>query len=110
MKHRGEFEKATLVILEGIPTNERTQLHWEVVGAALNVDRIQAQVIRDARDMANKFNTYADNLGMGHAHSPMGYSTLRDLEVNIAKLEVHKEYLTALVSAQFGESAVNRLP
>lgn len=102
MKNTGKYEAALMTM---IPSNSKkwTPTHIELLTAASTVDRLTDSIVDDSRRMAQKFESYATEVETrGEGWSPMGYSTLRDLEINIAKLEVHKEYLRVMVRATFG--------
>lgn len=105
MKHTGKYEAALFTL---IPSNPKEWLpsSVELLTMASSIDRLTAQVVEDSRRMASKFEAYADEVeARGEGWSPMGYSTLRDIEVNIAKLEVFKESIIGLLRATLGPDA-----
>ena len=74
------------------------------------VDRLAARIESDSREMAERFARFADAMTDGvslaskfASRSPMGYSTLRDLEVNVAQLEAKRDGLCCLLRAVYGE-------
>lgn len=98
----GKYETALMTL---IPSNSKewTPSHIELLTAANSIDYLTDAIVRDSQSMARKFTTFADEMATrGDGWTPMGYSALRDLEVNIAKLEVHKAYLTNLLRLTFG--------
>lgn len=98
----GKYESAVMNLVPSSP-KEWTPVHIDILTAAATIDRLKDDIIGDSRRMAEKFNSYATEVETrGDGWSPMGYSTLRDLDVNVAKLEVHKEYFRTLMRSHFG--------
>ena len=93
----GKYETA----LEGfIPATakEWQAIHVELLTAASTIDRLTADIIRDSKNLSEKFARYAEEVELrGEGWSPLGYSSLRDLDLNIAQLAVHKEYFRNLL-------------
>jgi hypothetical protein len=93
----GKYEAA---LTDYIPANvkEWQPIHVELLTAAGTIDRLTADIIRDCETMSTRFEAYAIDLKLrGEGWSPMGYSSLRDLDLNIAQLAVHKEYFHNLL-------------
>lgn len=98
----GKYETAIMTL---IPTNPKEWIHGHIdlITAANHVDHLTDEIIRDSESMGKKFTSFANEMAArGDGWSPMGYSTLRDLERNIAKLEVHKTYLANLLRLVLG--------
>ena len=93
----GKYETA----LEGfIPANSKEwqHIHIELISAATNIDRLTDDIIRDSKSMSERFARFAEEVALrGEGWSPLGYSSLRDLDLNIAQLAVHKEYFRNLL-------------
>jgi len=93
----GKYETA---LIEFIPkdSKEWTSLHVEMIAAATTIDNLTADIIRDSKNLSEKFARYAEEVELrGEGWSPLGYSSLRDLDLNIAQLAVHKEYFKNLL-------------
>ena len=106
MKNTGKYETALMTLIPNHP-KEWTSTHVEMLTAANTVDSLTDRIVDDSRRMAQKFESYAfDVETRGEGWSPLGYSTLRDMEINIAKLEVHKEYLRVLLRGAYGKDAL----
>lgn len=102
----GKYETALMTLIPSSP-KEWTDKHVELLTAAAEVDNLTHKIVDDSRRMAQKFEAYATEVeARGEGWSPLGYSTLRDMEINIAKLEVHKGYLRVLLRGAFGKDAV----
>ena len=98
----GKYETALMTLIPSNP-KEWNHGHIELLATATTVDYLTDQLIRDSKSMARKFEAYAiDMETLGAGWSPMGYSTLRDIEVNSAKLEVHKTHFTNLLRLTLG--------
>jgi hypothetical protein len=103
MKNTGKYETALMTLIPTSP-KEWTSTHVEMLTAAATVDNLTDRIVDDSRRMAKKFESYATEVeARGEGWSPLGYSTLRDMEINIAKLEVHKDYLRVLVRSAYGK-------
>jgi len=88
----GKYETA---LTNYIPSNakEWQDTHIKLFTTALTIDRLTADIIRDSKNLSEKFARYAEEVDLlGKGWSPLGYSSLRDLDLNIAQLAVHKEY------------------
>ena len=97
MQHHGKYET---ILRKYIPQEVKTwtTLHIELLTAAHNIDRLTADIIRDSKNLSEKFARYAEEVELrGEGWSPLGYSSLRDLDLNIAQLAVHKEYFRNLL-------------
>jgi len=93
----GKYETA---LMEFIPqdSKEWTSLHVEMIATATTIDNLTADIIRDSKNLGEKFTRYAEEVELrGEGWSPLGYSSLRDLDLNIAQLAVHKETLRTLL-------------
>ena len=106
MKNTGKYEAALMTMIPSNP-KEWTSTHVELLAAANTVDSLTDRIVDDSRRMAQKFESYAfDVEARGEGWSPLGYSTLRDMEINIAKLEVHRDYLRVLLRGAYGRDVV----
>ena len=102
----GKYEAALMTLIPSNP-KEWQGSHIELLTATNTIDNLTDTIARDAAAMGKKFTSFSEEmLTRGDGWSPMGYSTLRDLEVNIAKLEVHKTYLINLLRAFLGKDGV----
>ena len=92
----GKYETA---LMEFIPQDsEWTSLHIEMIATATTIDNLTADIIRDCETMSTRFEAYAIDLKLrGEGWSPMGYSSLRDIDLNIAQLAVRKETLRTML-------------
>jgi len=93
----GKYETA---LKDYIPANvnEWQPIHVELLTAAGTIDRLTADIIRDSKNLGEKFTRYAEEVELrGEGWSPLGYSSLRDLDLNTAQLAVHKEYFHNLL-------------
>jgi len=93
----GKYETA---LMEFIPqdSKEWTSLHVEMITTATTIDNLTADIIRDSKTMSTRFEAYAIDLELrGEGLSPMGYSSLRDIDLNIAQLAVHKSTLHTML-------------
>ena len=109
----GKYETALMTLIPSNP-KEWNHGHTELLAATNKVDYLTDQLIRDSKSMAQKFEAYAIDMearGDGskfslppflNLWSPMGYSTLRNIEINSAKLEVHKTHLANLLRMTLG--------
>jgi len=102
----GKYETALMTLIPSNP-KEWTPAHVDLLAAASTVDSLTDRIVDDSRRMAQKFEAYATEVETrGEGWSPLGYSTFRDMEINIAKLEVHKEYLRMMVRTAYGKDAL----
>jgi len=93
----GKYETA---LKDYIPANvkEWQPIHVELLTAAWTIDRLTADIIRDSKNLGEKFTRYAEDVELrGEGCSPHGYSSLRDLDLNIERIAVHKEYFHNLL-------------
>jgi len=93
----GKYETA---LKDYIPANvkEWQPIHEELLNAAGTIDRLTADIIRDSKNLGEKFTRYAEEVELrGEGWSPLGYSSLRDLDLNIERIAVHKEYFKNLL-------------
>jgi len=93
----GKYETA---LMEFIPqdSKEWTSLHVEMIGTATTIDNLTADIIRDSKNLSEKFARYAEDVELrGGGWSPMGYSSLRDLDLSTAQLAVHKSTLHTML-------------
>jgi hypothetical protein len=101
----GKYETA---LMEFIPkdSKEWTSLHVELLTAAGTIDNLTADIIRDSKSLSEKFARYAEEVELrGEGWDPMGYSSLRDLDLNVERIGVHKEYFHNLLRMTFGPNA-----
>ena len=99
---KGKYETALMTLIPTDP-KEWNPGHIELLTLTNAVDWLSDQLISDSKYMARRFEAYAiDMEARGDGWSPMGYSTLRDIEINSAKLEVHKTHLTNLLRMTLG--------
>ena len=92
----GKYETA---LMEFIPKDsEWTSLHIEMIATATTIDNLTADIIRDCETMSTRFEAYATDLALrGEGWSPMGYSSLRDIDLSTAQLAVHKSTLHTML-------------
>jgi len=93
----GKYETA---LMEFIPqdSKEWTSLHVEMIATATTIDNLTADIIRDSKNLGEKFTRYAEDVELrGEGWSPLGYSSLRTMDLNIAQLAVHKETLRTML-------------
>jgi len=99
---KGKYETALMTLIPADP-KEWNPGHIELLTVSNTIDYLTDVIIRDSESMARKFTNFANEMSnLGDGWSPMGWSTLRDLEVNIAKLEVHKAHLANLLRLTLG--------
>ena len=106
---KGKYETALMTL---IPTDHKewNPGHIELLTLTNAVDYLTDQLISDSKSMARRFEAYAiDMEARGEGWSPIlrrrgrrGNSTLRDIEINSAKLEVHKSHLANLLRLTLG--------
>lgn len=98
----GKYETALMTLIPSNP-KEWNPGHVELLTVTNTIDYLTDTIIRDSKSMAKKFASFADEMETrGEGWSPMGYSTLRDIEINTAKLEVHKSVLANLLRMTLG--------
>jgi|GEM_PF-2137942 len=105
MKNTGKYETALMTLIPNHP-KEWTPTHVDLLTAASTVDSLTDSIVDDSRRMAQKFESYATEVearGVGWSPSVLVTGTL---EINIAKLEVHKEYLRMMVRTAYGKDAL----
>jgi hypothetical protein len=93
----GKYETA---LMEFIPHDEKewTSLHVEMIATATTIDNLTADIIRDSKNLSEKFARYAEEVELrGEGWSPMGFSSLRDIDLNTAQLAVHKSTLHTML-------------
>jgi len=101
----GKYETALMTF---IPSNPKD---WslsdvELISTASEVDRLTDRIVQDSRSMARSFETFAREVALrNEGWDPTGYSTIRDIAVNSAKLEVEKTNLISLVRLILGRDA-----
>jgi hypothetical protein len=103
---RGKYET---IVTDFIPSNPKDWKpdHVELLTCASTIDDLTSRIIRDSQTMSKKFASFADEMTIrGEGWSPTGHSTFRDIEINIAKLEVHKSYIINLIRATLGQDGV----
>ena len=99
---KGKYETALMTLIPSNP-EEWNHNHIALIAATNTVDYLTDQLISDSKYMARRFEAYAiDMEARGEGWSPMGYSTLRDIDINSAKLEVHKSHLANLLRLTLG--------
>jgi len=95
--NNGKYETALMTFIPSDP-KEWNPAHIELLTAAGTIDRLTADIIRDSKSLSEKFARYAEDVELrGEGWSPMGYSSLRDLDLNTAQLAVHKETLRTML-------------
>lgn len=97
---RSSAGKYETTLMEFIPqdSKEWTSLHVEMIATATTIDNLTADIIRDSKNLGEKFTRYAEEVELrGEGWSPLGYSSLRDLDLNIERIAVHKEYFHNLL-------------
>ena len=98
----GKYETALMTLIPSNP-EEWNHNHIALLATTNTVDYLTDQLISDSKYMARRFEAYAiDMEARGEGWSPMGYSTLRDIDINSAKLEVHKAHLANLLRLTLG--------
>jgi len=93
----GKYETA---LMNYIPANSKewTSLHIEMIATATTIDNLTADIIRDSKNLSEKFARYAEEVELrGEGWSPLGYSSLRDLDLSTAQLAVHKSTLHTML-------------
>ena len=106
MKSNGRYEAATLVLL---PSTSKlwSEGHVDLLSAACEVDRLTDRIVEDSKYMARKFESYATEVAIRHeGWDPTGYSTIRDISMNTAKLECARRHFNSLLRLIFGKDAV----
>jgi len=103
MKNTGRYEAAVLNLLPSNPKNWETG-HVDLLSAACEVDRLTDRIVGDSKSMARKFESYAAEIATrNEGWDPTGYSTIRDITTNTAKLEVERRQVHSLVRIFFGK-------
>jgi hypothetical protein len=103
--NNGKYETALMTFIPSDP-KEWNPAHIELLTAAGTIDRLTADIIRDSKSLSEKFARYAEEVELrGEGWDPMGYSSLRDLDLNIERVAVHKEYFHNLLRMTFGPNA-----
>ena len=91
-----------------IPSNpkEWTEAIMDLLEHAEEVDRLADQIADDLRRNAERFNIVAQLITTGHnPEDPMGYSSLHDISVNIARHRAKQESLVSLIRTNLGRDA-----
>ncbi len=105
MKNTGRYETAVLNLLPSNPKNWETG-HVDLLSAACEVDRLTDRIVADSKWMARKFEYYAAEVAARHqGWDPTGYSTIRDIATNTAKLESERQHVHTLLRILFGKDA-----
>jgi hypothetical protein len=92
----GKYETALMEFPKD--SKEWTSLHVEMLATATTIDNLTADIIRDSKNLSEKFARYAEDVELrGEGWSPMGYSSLRDLDLSTAQLAVHKSTLHTML-------------
>lgn len=105
MKNTGRYETPVLNLLPSNPKNWETG-HVDLLSAACEVDRLTDRIVGDSKSMARKFESYAAEIASrNEGWDPTGYSTIRDIATNTAKLEVERRQVHTLLRILFGKDA-----
>lgn len=105
MANTGRYETAVLNLL---PSNSKTWEagHVDLLAAASEVDRLTDRIVADSKSMARKFESYAAEIAArNEGWDPTGYSTIRDIATNTAKLECERRNVYSLLRIFFGKDA-----
>ena len=82
---------------------------WDLalLKAAAEIDRVTADLCRDSRRMAERFNNFAATIEGGFfTDSPTGYSTLGDITFNTARLRELKDQLRVLLRLRYNTDEI----
>lgn len=109
MKNTGRYEGAVLKLLPSSPKNW-AEGHTDLLSAACEIDRLTDRIVQDSKSMARKFESYAAEItARSEGWDPTGYSTIRDISTNTAKLESERRNFNMLLRLLFGRDAVKKL-
>ena len=101
----GKYETALMTLVPSL-AKDWTSSDIALISAASEVDRLTDRIVQDSRSMALKFEAFAREVALrNEGWDPTGYSTIRDIAVNSAKLEVEKKNLISLVRLILGRDA-----
>ena len=104
----GKYETALMTLIPARP-KERTSSHVELLSLACEVDRLTDRIVQDSKSMSMKFESFAREVALrNEGWDPTGYSTIRDIAVNSAKLEVEKRHLISLIRLVNGREALSQ--
>lgn len=109
MKNTGRYETAVLNLLPSNPKNWEAG-YVDLLSTACEVDRLTDRIVGDSKSMARKFESYAAEIATrSEGWDPTGYSTIRDISTNTAKLESERRNFNMLLRLLFGRDAVKKL-
>lgn len=92
------------------PDGRLERAYYEMMSCAHECDRLHNQLLADAAYMAKRFNEMARDLNQGMTVSdPTGYSTVRDIPVNLVRLDMRRAQLVSLIEAYEGEASQVRV-
>ena len=101
----GKYETALMTLVPSL-AKDWTSSDIALISAAIEVDRLTDRIVQDSRSMALKFEAFAREVALrNEGWDPTGYSTIRDISVNSAKLEVYKTNLISLIRLLRGRDA-----
>lgn len=105
MRNTGRYETAVLKLLPANPKDWQPG-HVDLLSVACEVDRLTDRIVSDSKSMARKFESYAAEIAArSSGWDPTGYSTIRDISMNTAKLEVERQNVHSLLRILFGKDA-----
>ena len=108
MKNTGRYEGEVLKLLPSSPKNW-VEGHIDLLSAACEIDRLTDRIVADSKSMARKFESYAAEIAArNEGWDPTGYSTIRDISTNTAKLESERRSFNMLLRVLFGRDAVKK--
>lgn len=105
----GKFESA---LTSFIPTSSKEwkQEHVALLNSACEIDRLTRHIQDDSLNMARRFEAYAKDISVrGSGWDPTGYSTIRDIAMNTAKLEAEHTSFRTLARLVLGKDKVQSI-
>lgn len=100
------YERSVETAVIGSETDLNEQA-LAVLNLAGECDRLTRQLAEDSARMSELFARFATEVStLRHAQPPTGYSSLRDIDTNNAKLEAKREALVALIRLVYGKEAL----
>lgn len=104
------YEQAAMAVVTR-DGQEITDKALTVLRAASECDRLHALLIDDARTTAQRFEAFARELATGRVSlsCPTGYSTVRDIPENLARLVCKRDELAVLVRVLYGREARDQM-
>lgn len=101
----GRYEAA---VAQFVPASPKDWSEGDIfiLSEASNIDRLIEQIVKDSRSLARRFEVYADEVeNRGRGWDPSGYSSLRDITTNTAKLEDARDRLVTFIRTLKGKDA-----